>query len=446
MNTKILEQKDGKATIEWILPWDEFKTYEKKAYMKERGRFRIDGFRKGKAPKHMIENYYGKGIFYEDALNMAIADNYESIVEKNELDVVGYPSADVKTLEEGQDVVIELETEVYPEFTIENVEDIEIPLVEEEVTPEMVDLQLKQEQEKNGRQIFIEDRPAKMGDTVIIDFEGYMDGEPFEGGKDEDAELELGSGRFIPGFEEQIVGKNVGDAFDIEVSFPEDYHAKEYAGKKAIFKTVLNGITEIELPELDDDFASEISEFETLDELKEDFRKKLEESLKENIAIRDENAMVDALVAKTDFVLPEAMLEDAIDQEIKDFEYRMSQQGLTMKAYYEYTNSSEEQLRQQMKTVAEKKAKVNLTLAQAAKQLDISITDEDRETAIKEAAGGFGMDPEKFYEMAKDKNLHFMDTGILNKKTVEHLMEKVKRVKSTENTAQKEDKKTKDKE
>lgn len=443
MSVKVIEKKDNKVVFEWQLPWDEFKQYEQKAYLKDRGHFRVDGFRKGKAPKHMIENYYGKGIFAEEAINMAINENYESVVKELDINAIGYPDIDIEKLEDGQAVVMKVETEVMPEIEFEEFKKLEIPLIEEEITDETVDAYLENERNKNQREIIVDDRAAKEGDQVIIDFKGFLGDEPFEGGEGEDTELVLGSGQFIPGFEDQIVGKKIDEEFDVVVTFPENYHASELAGKEATFKTKLKGISEFELPELDDDFASEISEFDTLDEFKADIRKNLEEQLKEAIAIREENAAVDALVEKADFVVPEAIIHDQQHKELDEYKYRLQQQGLDFNMFLQYTGQKEEDIFNQLKEVAERRARANMTLAAYAKKLGYEVTDEDRETAIKEAAAGFGMEPDKFYEMAKSHDITFMDQGITNKKVVEHLMTIVDRVKVEEEKEGKEEKKEK---
>ncbi|WP_296256636.1 trigger factor [uncultured Ezakiella sp.] len=441
MSVKVIEKKDNKVVFEWQLPWDEFKQYEQKAYLKDRGHFRVDGFRKGKAPKHMIENYYGKGIFAEEAINMAINENYESVIKELDINAIGYPDIDIEKLEDGQAVVMKVETEVMPEIEFEEFKKLEIPLIEEEITDETVDAYLEDERNKNQREIIVDDRAAKEGDQVIIDFKGFLGDEPFEGGEGEDTELVLGSGQFIPGFEDQIVGKKIDEEFDVVVTFPENYHASELAGKEATFKTKLKGISEFELPELDDDFASEISEFDTLDEFKADIRKNLEEQLKEAIAIREENAAVDALVEKADFVVPEAIIHDQQHKELDEYKYRLQQQGLDFNMFLQYTGQKEEDIFNQLKEVAERRARANMTLAAYAKKLGYEVTDEDRETAIKEAAAGFGMEPDKFYEMAKSHDITFMDQGITNKKVVEHLMTIVDRVKVEEEKDEKKEKK-----
>lgn len=428
MSVKIIEKKDNKVEFVWELPWDEFKEFENKAYLKDRGHFRIDGFRKGKAPKHMIENFYGKGVFYEEGLNMAISERYESLIKELDIRAIGYPNVDVETINEKEPVVMKITTEVYPEIEVADFEELEIPKIEEEVSEDAINAVLEEERHKNQREIMVEDRAAKEGDQVVIDFEGFIGEETFEGGKGEDTELVLGSGHFIPGFEDQIVGKNIGDEFDVVVTFPEEYHAENLKGKEAVFKTKLNGISEFELPELDDDFASEISEFETIDEFKKDIREKLEEALKESIAIREENAAVDALVNLTDFVVPEAIVREQQHKELDEYKYRLSQQGVDFNLFLQYTNQTEEDIFNQLKGIAEKRSKANMVLEAYAKKKGFEVSDEDRELAIKEAATGFGMEPDKFFQMAKSHDITFMDQGILNKKVVEDLMTKVKRV------------------
>lgn len=428
MNVKVIETKDNQLKFSWNLPWDEFQKYIESAYKRTRNRFRIDGFRKGKAPRHIIENFYGKGVFYEDALNIAIDENYEKLASSLPNKAVGMPSVDIEKLEEKEDVVLTFETEIVPDIEIKDIKKIEIPKIEEEITDEAVDAEVENQRRNNQREIIVDDRAAEKGDTVNIDFVGSIDGEEFEGGAAKDTNLELGGGKFIPGFEDQIVGKNIGEEFDVKVTFPEDYHAKSLAGKEAVFKTKLNAISKYELPELDDDFASEVSEFDTLDELKKDIREKLEERLKESIAVRDENNAVDALVAKTDFEVPKALIDAQEDQEYEDFKFRMSQQGMKFEDFMRFTGNTEESVRKELRPIAEKKTKANLVLSQAAKDLGIEVTDADREEAIKAAAVGYGMDPEKFFEMAKSHDITFMDTGILNKKVVEELMKDVKRV------------------
>ncbi|MCI6609520.1 MAG: trigger factor [Ezakiella sp.] len=428
MKVEVVETKGSEIVFNWTLAWDDFEKYIEEAYKRTRSRYRIDGFRKGKAPRNIIENFYGKGVFYEDALNIAIDKNYDEIVKELPNEAVGMPSVDIKELEKDKEVVFEFTSEIVPEIEINKLKEIEIPKIEEEVTDEVVDAELENQRKKNQREIIVDDRAAEEGDIVRVDFEGFMDGAAFEGGKAEDSEIKLGEGRFIPGFETQIIGKNIGEEFEIKVSFPEDYHVEDYAGKEAIFKTKLNSISKYELPELDDDFASEISEFETLDEFKADIRKHLEESLEQSIRVRDENNLVEALVKETEFDVPETLVEYELNQEFEDFKYRIGQQGMDYKDFLTYTNQTEDVVKEQLKPIAEKKAKANLVLAQAAKELKIEVNDEDREKAIKDVAVSYGMEPEKFYDMAKSHDITFMDTGILNKKVIDELMKWVKRV------------------
>lgn len=443
MNVKVVESKDNELKFDWTLPWNEFEKYIEIAYKRTRGHFRIDGFRKGKAPRHIIENFYGKGVFYEDALNIAIDENYEKLAEELPKTAVGMPSVDIKELESGKDVVMEFTTEVMPEIEIKDMKNLEIPKIEEEVTDEAVKAELENQRRNNQREIIIDERAAEKGDTVDIDFEGFIDGVAFEGGKAEGNTLEIGSGKFIPGFEEQIIGKNINDEFDITVTFPEDYHAEEYAGKEAVFKTKLNAISRYELPELDDDFASEVSEFETIKELEADIRKKLEERLEESIAVRDENNAVDALVKRTDFEVPTALIESQTNQELEDFKFRLRQQGMDFDNFIQYTGQTEDGIKNELRPIAEKKTRANIVLDAAAKEMGIEVTDADREEAIKSAATGYGMDPDKFFEMAKNQDITFMDTGILNKKVVEELMKTVKRVEVKESEEKKEEKEEK---
>ena len=371
---KELTEKSG-FTMEFSVSKEVYEKAEYEAYKKNVKSINIPGFRKGKAPKAIIEKYYGKGIFFEDAINACIPEAFEEAVKEAGLEIVGQPKFDLVS-DEG-DIVLKAEGFVKPEVTIEGYKGISVKRNVETVSDEAVDAEIASAQKRNARTVDITDRAAEMGDIANIDYEGSVDGVPFDGGKGEGHDLKLGSGSFIPGFEDQIVGKTIGEEFDVNVTFPEEYHAKELAGKAAVFKTKLNAIKFEELPLLDDEFAKDVSEFDTLDEYKADIKAKMEKRNEERADAEVENALAEALMEKLVAEIPEPMFEAETENNVRDYDNRLRQSGLDLSTYFKYTGLTLEKLREQMRPQAEKQVKVRLALEKIAELESIVATDEE---------------------------------------------------------------------
>ena len=390
MNVKNVEKENGSAKVTVEIAKDEFQTALDKAYAKIRKDIMIPGFRKGKAPRKFVERMYGSQVFYEDAVSEIFPDIYEAAIIKQELKAVGQPSVtDMQTPEDGS-VVLTVSTELYPEVTLGEYKGIEVPKETVSISKAEVDAELSRMQERNAR-IETVDREAKTGDTVVLDFEGFVDGKPFDGGKADNYELTLGAGQFIPGFEDQVVGHSVGDEFDVNVTFPEDYHAEELKGKPAVFKIKLHEIKAKELPTVDDEFAKDVSEFDTLDEYKQDIEKHLKEQ-REKAADNDvENQLVEAIIEKVQAEIPDEMVENEVDEIINSFAYRLQSQGLKLETYLKYTGQTTDDLRVQYKPQAERQVKVRLGLEKIAELEGLKPTEEETEAEYQKLADAYGM-------------------------------------------------------
>lgn len=384
--------------LEISVPAEEFKAAVDRSYRKNAPSITIPGFRKGKAPRHMIEKMYGEGVFFEDAVNELYPSAYEAAAK--EAGITPVDRADIEILEVGKDgFSFKATVTVKPEVEVEGYKGIEAEKVEYTVTDEDVDAEIAKLQKRAGTTISVEDRPAQMGDNVVFDFEGFIDGVAFEGGKGEEFPLTLGSNQFIPGFEEQIAGHAIGEDFDVNVSFPENYHVDELKGKPAVFKCKIHQIKAVELPELDDEFAKDVSEFETLEALKADLKSKLQE--KKDLEANDEfeNKLVDAVIVGMKADIPACMYERKIDEMVQDFAYRLQMQGLNLETYMQYTGSTVESFRETFKEQAEHQVKVRLALEKIAELENLTATEEDLEEQFKKAAEVYGMELEKIKEL-----------------------------------------------
>ncbi len=369
---KELTEKSG-FVIEFSVDKETYAKAEMEAYKKNAKSINVPGFRKGKAPKHIIEAYYGKGIFFEDAINACIPEAFEAAVKEAGLDIVGNPKFDLVS-DEG-DIVLKAEGYVKPEVSVEGYKDIAAKKKTSRVTKDEIEAEVQRARERNARSIEVTDRAAAMGDTANIDYEGSVDGVPFDGGRGEGHDLKLGSGSFIPGFEDQIVGKNIGEEFDVCVTFPEEYHAKELAGKAAVFKTKLNALKAEELPEADDEFAKDVSEFDTLDEYKADIKAKLAKRNEEKAEAEFENAVAEALMSKLVAEIPEPMFEAETENYVRDYDTRLRQSGLDLQTYFKYTGLTLEALRAEMRPQAEKQVKIRLALEKVAELEAIEVSE-----------------------------------------------------------------------
>ena len=389
---KELTEKSG-FVMEFSVSKEAFEKAENEAYRKNVKSINVPGFRKGKAPKSIIEKMYGKGIFFEDAINACIPDAFEAAVKEAELAVVGTPKFDLVSTE--GDIVLKAEGFVKPEVTIEGYKGIEAEKKVAEVTDEEVEAELTRARERNARTVEITDRAAQNGDICNIDYEGSVDGVAFDGGKGEGHDLKLGSGSFIPGFEDQIVGKNIGEEFDVNVTFPEDYHAKELAGKEAVFKTKLNAIKFEELPEADDEFAKDVSEFDTLDEYKADIKAKMVKRNEDKAQGEFETALAEALMEKLVAEIPEPMFEAETENFVRDYDTRLRQSGLDLNTYFKYTGLTLDALREQMRPQAEKQVKVRLALEKIATLENLAVTDEEVDAEYKRIAEAYNVAEEQ---------------------------------------------------
>lgn len=388
------------------VPADEFEAAVEKVFKRESKKITIPGFRKGKAPRAFVEKYYGEQVFYEDAINLVYPSALESAVEEAGLKLVEDQIAfDLLESGKGKDLVFKVGVTTYPEVSIEGYKGIEITKKPVEVTEEDVDAELTKVQDRNSRMVTVEDRAAENGDTVEIDFEGFVDGVAFEGGKAENFNLTLGSGQFIPGFEDQVVGHNTGDEFDVNVTFPEEYHAEELKGKPAVFKIKLHEIKAKELPDIDDDFIKDISEFDTVEAYRADVKEKLTVSRQKQADDDADNQLIDALIEKLQGEIPDAMYQKRINDDINEFAYRLRSQGLDLKTYLQYTGMDEKGIRDSFKPQAERQVKIRLALEKIVELENIVPTDEEIEAEYAKMANVYQMEVDKIKGFVPSEDL-----------------------------------------
>ena len=419
-----LEKNMAKLTIE-VSAQDLEKAIED-AFQKNKNKISVPGFRKGKVPRKMVEKMYGQEIFYEDAANALIPEAYEKALDECTEDIVSSPKIDVVQIEAGKPFVFTAEVALKPEVKLGKYKGVTVDKVSTEVTDEEVDAEVGRERENNARNVEVTDRPVKDGDITTIDFEGFVDGVPFEGGKGENYPLTIGSGTFIPGFEEQLIGAEIGREVEVNVTFPEDYQAEELKGKAAVFKCTVKEIKEKELPELDYEFASEVSEFETLAEYKADVRGKLEEKKAKEAKDAREAAVIDAIVKDSDMEIPEPMLETQQRQMVDEFAQRIQMQGLSMEQYMQFTGASYDQLTEQVKPQAEKRIQSRLVLEAIAKAENITATDEEFEEELKVMAQAYQMEVDKVREMLPEKSTAQIKEDIAVRKAAQFAVENAK--------------------
>lgn len=406
---------------------EEFEKGVKKAYLQTRSRFSIPGFRKGKVPRQIIELNYGPEIFYEDALNEVLSDNYEKAIDELELEPVDRPHIDVDEIKKSEPVIVKIHVDVKPEVTLGDYSTIEIEEVKYEVTDEMIDNEVTTAQNQNSRMVDASERPVKEGDILTIDYAGFAGDEQFEGGTAEDQQLEIGSNTFIPGFEEQLVGKNKDEEVEVKVTFPEEYHQESLQSKEVTFNVTIKEIKEKELPELDDEFAKDISEFDTLQEYKDSIKDRLIEELEKQEEVETENKLVEKAVELSEVEIPEAMIEAQVDSELNDFGYRLQMQGLDLEQYLQLTGSDAEGMKEQFRPAAEKRVNADLVLEAIAQKEDIQVTDEDIDEELNLLADQYNQeDKDKFIEDMKKGDLDFLKAGIKNKKVIDLLRTNVK--------------------
>ena len=411
-----LEKNMAKLTIE-VSAEDLDKAMEK-AYQKQKSRISLPGFRKGKAPRKMIESMYGKGVFMEDAVNSLVPQEYTKALGECDLEIVSQPEINVTQMEPGKALIFTADVAVKPEVTLGDYKGVEVPKSEIAVTDEEVDAEVKKEQDKNARTVAVEDRAAANGDITTIDFEGFVDGVAFEGGKGTDYALTLGSGTFIPGFEDQLVGANTGDHVEVKVTFPEEYQAKELAGKEAVFQCDVKKIETKEVPELDDEFAKDVSEFDTLAEYKEDVKKKLTEKKEKEARTAKENAAVDKAIENAQMDIPELMSKTECRQMMDDFSRRMQQQGLSMEQYFQFTGQSMDKMMEDMKPQALKRIQTRLVLEKVAEAENIQPSEEEITEEIQKMADAYKMEADKIREAIGESGLEQMKKDMAVQKAV----------------------------
>ena len=397
-----LEKNMAKLTIE--VPAEEFEKAVQAAYMKQRKSIAVQGFRKGKVPRQIIEKMYGPEIFFDEAANIILPEAYSKAYDESGLDIVSTPVIDIVQIGKGQNFIFTAEVAVKPEVTLGEYKGLKVEKISNRVTQKEIDAKLEEEQKKNARTISVTDRAVADGDDVVLDFEGFVDGVAFEGGKGENYGLTIGSGQFIPGFEEQLVGVELEKEVDVNVTFPAEYHAAELAGKEAVFKCTVHEIKVKELPELDDDFAAEVSEFDTLDELKADIKAKIKEQKIAEGKRAQEDSAVDQAVANATMEIPEAMLNTQVKQMYDEFGQRMQMQGLSMEQYFQFSGMTEETMMEQIKPNAVKRIQTRLVLEAIVKAENIEISEEKFEEEIAKMAASYGMEADKLKEyMGEDE-------------------------------------------
>jgi trigger factor len=427
MNAKIENVETNVVKLEVTVDAENFKAAVKKSYAKNSNKYNIPGFRKGKAPMNIIKQHYGEGVFYEDAVNFCIEETYPKAVEENNLQPVDYPEIDVLDLGEGKALVYTAKVTVKPEVELGEYKGLEVVKPEYPVNDEEVEKQLKTMAEKNARIESKEAGAVENGDVAVIDFKGYIDGVAFEGGEGKDFSLEIGSGSFIGDFEQQLIGAVKGEKRDVNVAFPENYGREELNGKPAHFEVTINDIKAKDMPALDDEFAKEASEFDTLDELKADIRSKLEATNSAKAQREYEDAVVEAVCNNAKLEIPEVMIKKETDNMMRDFEMRLKYQGLDLNTYYSYTNSSEEKMREYLKDGAEKKVKTELVLEKIAETEKLEATEEEIKEKAEAVAKQYGeKDLDRTVKMLLNSQAEYLKLDVINEKVLKLLIENSK--------------------
>jgi len=414
------EKNEVKFTMEFTA--DEFEKAVNDAYQTTKGKYAIDGFRKGKAPRKLIEAHYGIDIFFEDAINNMFSKGYPDAIENLGINPIDRPSADFDKIEKGKELKVKITVKGKPEIEKKYYKGVKVQKIEHNISDEDVDKELEALQNRNSRLILVE-RPAKEGDTVLIDYAGFVGDEQFEGGTAERQPLKLGSGSFIPGFEEQLVGTAVGEEKDVKVTFPTEYHSAELAGKEAVFKCKVHEIKEMEKPELNDEFAKDVSEFDTLEELKKDSREKLNKTAAAKAEMETKNAVLEKVYEANDVDIPDVMVEDQIDDMMQEFDQQLKYQGLDLNKYFEYLQKDPKEFRNELREDAYKKVKTRLLVEAVADAEKLEVSDEEVEAELKTMAEQYKMEVEKLKEAMGVENYSFLMKDIKMRKAVEFMFE-----------------------
>lgn len=412
-----LEKNMAKLTIE--VPAENVEKAIQTVYQKTRKSINIPGFRKGKAPRQLIEKMYGKEVFYNDAIDEMLPKAYGDAVEECQEEIVSRPKIDIVQMESGKPFIFSAEVAVKPEVTLGEYKGVQVEKTPIEVADEAVEAELIKEREANARTITVEDRAVQDKDMISLDFEGFVDGVPFEGGKSENYDLTIGSGAFIPGFEEQLIGAEIGKDLEVNVTFPEEYHAKDLAGKAALFKCRVNSIKVKELPEVDDEFAQEVSEFDTLDEYKADIRERLLKEKEEEAKKLKEDAVIEKIIAGAQMEIPDAMVDFQTEQLMDDFAQRMQAQGLSLQQYFQFSGMTEEQYKEQMRPRALQNIQSRLVLEAVAKAENLEVTQEDVDAEMQRMADMYKMEVEKVKELFGEYQLEEMKKDLALQKAIE---------------------------
>lgn len=424
MNCKV-EKTKNEAKVELTIEAAKFEEAIKKVYFQSAKYFNIPGFRKGKAPQAIVEKYYGKEIFYEDAFNEIVPGELDAALKENDIEAVSRPEIDVKQMEKGKDLILTATFQTKPEVELGKYKGIEIEKIEYNVSDHDIEHELEHMQEHNSRLVPVEDRPVENGDITVIDFEGFSDGVAFEGGKAEGHELEIGSNSFIPGFEDQIIGMKIDEEKDINVKFPEEYFSKDLAGKDATFKVKLHEIKKKELPELDDEFAKDVSEFDTLEELKNDIKEKIEEENKQKEKYETEDAVIKAVCENIKVDIPSGMIEVETEDMLKNVETKLSYQGLKLDQYLQMMGKTAEEVKKEYEPQAIEAIKSRLMLEAVIKAEKIEITDKDIDEKMKEMAESYGKKDDE--EFMKNENVrNYIKNGLESEKALEFLVKNAK--------------------
>lgn len=422
MSAVLVSKENNRAVFTAEIPAEEFLAAIDTAYRKNRNYFSLPGFRKGKAPRRLLEANYGEGIFYEDALNEILPKAFEAGVEELELHPVAQPDVDVDEIERGKDVKVKFSVDLMPVPVLGDYKGAKVEIPRLAATDEQVDRKLNEEREANARVLPVEDRAAQEGDVAVIDFEGFVDDEPFEGGKGDDFKLTLGSGQFVPGFEEQVVGHTVGESFDVNVTFPEQYHP-DLAGKDARFAVTIKELQQVELPELDDEFAKDVSEFDTLEEYKDSIRQAQQEELDRRARIEKENAALDKLIELSELDIPDSMVAHQIDHEMEDMTRDMANMGLTMEQYMSMLNMDEDAVRASLAPRAKKHLQGELLLDQLKKDLELEASEEEIDAKIEEISAGVeDAQREEYVKYMKENRQQLLADSVKTQKAIEALI------------------------
>ncbi|HBD65160.1 MAG TPA: trigger factor [Clostridiales bacterium] len=425
MSSKILKKEKNVVSIEFTVSPEEFEKAVNKAYLKVKNSINVQGFRKGKAPKHIIEKKYGKGIFYDDAMDLAIQEEYPKAVKELELDVIDSPKVDVVKFEEGEEIILTADVEVMPEVELPEYKGVEVEKTEINVTDEDVENEIKAIQEKNARIVEVSDRAVQNGDFLTIDYAGFVGEEQFEGGTAENQSLEIGSNTFIPGFEEQLIGKNKDEEVNVNVTFPEEYHSEELKGKDAVFNVTIHEIKSKELPEMDDEFAKDVSEFDTLDELKADTKKNLEQRAADSAKVANDNNVITKIVNEAKIDIPEVLIKREIDFLGRNYEQQFRQQGFVGKEYDSIIENFVNQYKEGARNQAEFNVKAELVLEAIIKKEGIKASEEDIAKEIDEVAKSYNVEEERleaFKESLLQSSRSYVEENLQKRKAIEMLV------------------------